>query len=275
MKRDAIRSYRTILVVANAIVAFLSLTNLFLVAAGAIHVQVPDADDLVYEYDSGNQTLLVDTSFTVKNNGIYAVKHLDIESVLVTHTGYTLVEYVKRDLRVSPGEERTFPVHVSMDLERLADPEMLRFLVEDGTFELRVKVRADYTMGLTEFRSDETILYPWESPLKQMANLLSEGNLTAAIEEALGIAGPALRGWISGIILDASLAEGEWRSEEINGWAEVWYRLDLNETTGNGTFDVNLTAHLGELQWSMNGTVPLRIIDGQVYLEQEVISDVA
>ncbi len=261
--------------VANIIVAFLSLTNLFLVAAGAIQVDVPDAEDLVYQYDAGNQSLVVDTSFTVRNKGIYAVNHLDIESVLVTHTGFTLVEYEQRDLRVSPGEERTFPVHVEMDLERLADPGMLRFLVEDGMLELRVKVRADYTLGLTEFRSDQTILYPWISPLKQLANLLVEGNLSAAIEEALGIAGPALRGWISSVVIDAALAEGEWRHEELNGWADLHYRLDLNETTGNGTFDLNLTAHVGDIQWHVDGSVPLRVIDGQVYLEREVISDVA
>jgi hypothetical protein len=262
-------------VAANAIVAFLSLTNLFLVAAGAIHVDVPDADDLVYEYDGSNRSLLVDTSFTVKNKGIYAVDHLNIDSVLVTHTGYTLVEFSQRDLRVRPGEERTFPVHVEMDLERLADPEMLRFLVEDGMFELRVKVRADYTLGLTEFRSDETILYPWESPLDRLDDLLVEGNLSAAIEEALGLAGPALRGWISAIVLDAALAPGEWRHEDINGWADLMYRLDINETSGNGTFDLELTADVGGFVWYLNGTVPLRVIDGQVYLEREVISDVA
>jgi hypothetical protein len=257
------------------LVAFLSLTNLFLVAAGAIHVDVPDADDLVYEYDGVNRSLLVDTSFTVRNNGIYSVKHLNIESVLVTHTGFTLVEYTRNDLRVAPGEERTFPVHVDLDVMRLADPEMLRFLVEDGAFELRVKVRADYTMGLTEFRSDETIIYPWESPLEQLSDLLMQGNLSAAVEEALGIAGPALRGWISAVVLDASLAEGEWRNEDLGGWADLRYRLDLDEERGNGTFDVNLTAHVGDFQWHLNGTVPLRIIDGQVYLEREVISDVA
>jgi hypothetical protein len=275
MKRDAIRNYRTILVAANALVAFLSLTNLFLIAAGAIQVDVPDADDLAYEYDGANRSLLVDTSFTVMNKGIYAVKHLDIESVLVTHTGYRLVEFSQHGLHVAPGEERTFPVHVDMDVMRLADPEMLRFLVEDGTLELRVKVRADYTMGLTEFRSDETILYPWDSPLDQMADLLMQGNLSAAIEEALGVAGPALRGWISGVVLDASLSQGDWRNEDLGGWADLAYRLDLDEATGNGTFDVNLTAHVGGFEWQMNGSVPLRVIDGQVYLEREVTSDVA
>ena len=275
MKRDAIRSYRTVLVAANALVAFLSLTNLFLVAAGAIHVEVPDADDLAYEYDPVNRSLLVDTAFTIRNGGIYAVDHLDIRSVLVTHTGFTLMEFKERDLRVAPGEERTFPVHVDMDVTRLADPEMLRFLVEDGTFELRVRVRADYTMGLTEFRSDETILYPWESPLDRLADLLTRGNLSAAVEEALGMAGPALRGWISAVVLDASLSEGEWRNEDLGGWADLSYRLDLNETAGNGSFDVDLAADVGGFQWSLNGTVPLRIIDGQVYLEQEVMSDVA
>jgi hypothetical protein len=275
MKRDAIRNYRTVLVAANALVAFLSLTNLFLVAAGAIHVDVPEADDLTYEYDTANRSLLVNTDFTVRNNGIYSVKHLDIYAVLVTHTGYVLVEYDERDLRVAPGEERTFPVMVDMDLSRLADPEMLRFLVEDGSFELQVDVRADYTMGLTEFRSHETIMYPWESPLGRLADLLREGNLTSAVEEALGAAGPALRGWISAVVLDASLVEGEWRHEDLGGWAGLDYRLLLDEGTGNGSFDVNLTADVGPFQWHLDGSVPLRVIDGQVYLEREVIGDVA
>jgi len=275
MKRDAVRSLRTVLVVANALIVFLSLTNLFLIAAGAIHVQVPDADDLEYVYDTRNQTLLVDTSFTVRNGGIYAVKNLDIHSVLVTHTGYTLIEFDRSDLRVDAGEERTFPIHVDMDLDRLLDPQMFRFLVEDGEFELRVNVRADYTMGLTEFRSNERIVYPWESPLGRLRDLLVTGNLSAALEEALGVAGPALRGWISAIVLDASLSQGDWQEESLGGWADVSYRLLLDEETGNGSFDVNLTAHVGGFEWRLDGAVPLRIIDGVVYLEQEVIADVA
>jgi hypothetical protein len=275
MKRKAIRNYRTILVVANALVAFLSLTNLFFIAAGAIVVDVPDAEDLLYEYDPVNQTLMVNTSFTVKNSGIYSVKHLDIASTLCTDTGYCLVEYNENDLRVPPGEERTFPVSVILDLDRLADPEMLRFLVDEGEFELKVKVKAEYTMGLTEFRSEESIWYPWIPPLDQLRDLILEGNLSLAIEEALGWAGPAVREWLSPAILDAAMSEGEWRHKEMSEWAAMDYRLLLNETTGNGTFDVLLAADLGGFLWHVNGTVPLRIIDGQVYLEEEVISDVA
>ncbi len=275
MKRNAIRNYRTILVAANALVAFLSLTNLFFIAAGAIVVDVPDADDLLYEYDPANQTLLVDTSFTIKNSGIYSVKHLDIAATLCTDTGYCLVEFSESDLRVPPGEERVFPVSVALDIERLADPEMLRFLVDEGAFELNVKVRAEYTMGLTEFRSEESIWYPWIPPLDQLRELLLEGNLTMAIEEALGWAGPAVREWLSPVVLDAAMSEGEWRHKEMSEWAAMDYRLLLNETAGNGSFDVMLAADLGGFTWYVNGTVPLRIIDGEVYLEQEVISDVA
>ncbi len=275
MKRNAIRNYRTILVAANALVAFLSLTNLFFIAAGAIVVDVPDADDLLYEYDPANRTLLVDTSFKVKNHGIYSVNHLDIVATLRTDTGYSLVEYSERDLRVPPGEERVFPVSVVMDIDRLADPEMLRFLVDEGAFELNVKVRAVYTMGLTEFHSDESIWYPWVPPLDQLRDLLLEGNLSKAIEEALGWAGPAVRGWLSPIVLDAAMSQGEWRHKEMSEWAAMDYRLLLNETSGNGSFDVMLAADLGGFTWYVNGTVPLRIIDGEVYLEREVISDVA
>jgi hypothetical protein len=130
-------------------------------------------------------------------------------------------------------------------------------------------------MGLTEFRSDESIWYPWIPPLDQLRNLLVEGNLSKAIEEALGWAGPAIRGWLSPVILDAAMSEGEWRHKEMSDWAAMDYRLLLNETTGNGSFDVMLSADLGGFTWYVNGTVPLCIIDGEVYLEEEVISDVA
>jgi hypothetical protein len=176
---------------------------------------------------------------------------------------------------VRSGETRTFPITVMMELDRLVDPEMLAFLVEDGAFELNVKVRAEYTMGLTEFRSDESIWYPWDAPLVQIRDLLVEGNLSAAVEEALGWAGPVVRGWITAAVLDASMAEGEWRHQDLSGWGDMSYRLDLNETPGNGSFDVVLVAQFGSVEWAVNGTVPLRLIDGQVYLEQEVRSDVA
>lgn len=270
MKRDAIRTFGTTLVLANALIAFLSLTNLFLVAAGAIAVSVPDADDLEYEYDVANRTLLVDTSFTVRNNGIYSVKHLDITSRLCTEDGYCLMRYDRQDLRVAAGEERTFPIHAVLDLTRLADPDLLRFLVEDGAFELRVKVRADYTMGLTKFRSDEVVRYDWDSPLEELRELLLTGNLSAAAEAVLGWAGPVVRGWLAAALVDAAMAEGQWRHQDLAGWAGLDYRLWLNETAGSGALDLVLTGELAGFEWHLNGTVPLVIVDGQVYLEEEV-----
>jgi hypothetical protein len=273
MKRDAIKTFGTVLIAANALIAFLSLANLFLVAAGAIQVEVPEAEDLIYEYDSVNRSLDVHTQFTVKNKGIYAVRHLDIESTLTTHTGYTLVEFNRYDLRVEPGEERTFPVQVELDLSTLVDRELLGFLVEDGAFELDVRIRADYTLGLTKFRSDEHIEYPWTSPVNYLRDLLAEGNLSAAVEEALGWAGPVVREWISAAVLDAAMAEGEWRSTDLGGWANMTYRLWVNETSGDGAFDVVLRGDVVGIVWTVSGSVPLVMVDGVVYLEREVVAD--
>lgn len=272
MKRDAIKTLGASLLVVNALVAFLSLTNLFLVAAGAIFVQIPDVNDLAYEYDAANSSLQVNTSFSVRNEGIYSVRHLDIESRLVTSTGYTLMEFNRQDLVVNAGEDRTFPISVTMDLRRLADKEVLRFLMEDGEFQLKVRIRADYTMGLTKFRSDEVIRYQWTAPLTKVRDLLTGDNLTAAIEAALGWAGPVVRGWLSDAVLDAALAGGEWQHEHLGDWADLGYRMDLNETSGEGAFDIVLSSLVPGMEWNVTGSVPLVVIDGQVYLRQEVVT---
>ena len=223
MKRDHVKTFGTVLLGANALIAVLSLTNLFLVAAGAIQVEVPDADDLIYNYDGVNGTLV--------------------------------------------------PIEVRMDAGLLASEEMLRFLVEDGSFELYIKVRADYTMGLTKFRSDERIEYPWLSPLTQIHNLLVDGNLSKALEEVLGWAGPVVHEWLTAAIVDAAMAEGEWQQQDLGGWAIMDYRLWLNGTTGLGAFDAILSGDVMGFEWSMNGSVPLRLVDDVVYLEWEVSPD--
>lgn len=273
MKRDAVRTFGTTLLAANLLVAFLSLTNLVLVAAGAIQVDVPDEDDIEYEYDAANQTLLIDTRFTVRNDGIYAVDNLDIVSTLTTDRGLRLIHYARHGLEVRAGEERSFPIQIKLGLSQVASPELLRLLVEDGEFELKVKVRADYTMGLTKFRSDERMVYKWTSPLSLLHDLILEGNLTEAIERALGWAGPIVHGWLSDAVLDAAMAEGEWRHEDLSGWANLTYRLWLDDLNGTGAFDVVLRGSVAGFQWYMNGTVPLTVKEGVVYLEQEVVAD--
>jgi hypothetical protein len=166
-----------------------------------------------------------------------------------------------------------------MDLARLADPDLLGLLVEDGALKLKVKVRADYTLGLTKFRSDESIEYPWTAPLALLHDLLTGGNLSGATEDILGWAGPIVREWISAAVIDAAMAEGEWRRSDLGGWADLEYRMWLNETTGEGGLDMALRGSVAGFDWSVNGTVPLRIVDGSVFLkhelDQEVVSDVA
>jgi hypothetical protein len=275
MQRGTLRTFGTILLAANALIAFLSLANLFLVAAGAISVEVPDADDVDYFYDTANRSMDIDTSFRVRNAGIYSVRNLDIASSLVTDTGYLLLRFDQEDLEVPAGESRTFPIKVRFDLSRLASQEVLRLLVNDGELELRVHIQADYTMGLTKFRSDETIRYQWTSPLALMRGLLESGNLSRALETALGWAGPIVRQWLGSVVIDAAMAPGEWRHESIGSWADLDYRLSLNETTGEGSLDAVLSGDVAGWAWSVSGSVPLRLIDGQVYLEREVMSDAA
>jgi hypothetical protein len=272
-KRDLVKRFGTVLIVANALVAFLTLTNLFLIAAGAIQVDVPDADDLDYDYDTDSSVLKVETAFTVQNKGIYAVKHLDISSRLTTSSGFELVSYDSRDLRVDAGETRTFPVTIDIPLDMLVDEEMIRLLVEDTTFVLKVKVRALYTMGLTQFRSDEIMEYPWKAPLAFLGELMSEGSLMEVLETALGWAGPIVREHVSTAVIDSAFATGEWRTQEVGEWATLNHRLWFDNETGDGAFDMDLVGSASGFEWHINGSVPLRLVDGVLYLGEGVIPD--
>jgi hypothetical protein len=269
MPRDALRSLGTILIAANASIAFLSLTNLFLVAAGAIEVALPNGGDLTYNYDSANRTVLVGTSFTVMNKGIYSVRDLDVSSTLVAPWGDVLMRYDSHGLVVPGGEERTFPVVVGLPLRGLATAPAMRLLVEDGTFELSVKVRALYTMGLTQFRSDDVERYGWRAPLGHLRALLEGDGLPAAAREVLGWVEPIVRERLSAALLDSALADGQWREQGIGGLAVLGTRLTLDEAAGNGSFDIVLRDGSPDPAWSFEGSVPLLYVDGSVYVAWE------
>jgi hypothetical protein len=266
MPRDALRSLGTVLIAANASIAFLSLTNLFLVAAGAIEVALPDGGDLSYAYDSANRTVLVGTSFTVMNKGIYSVRDLEVSSTLVAPWGDVLMRYDNRGLVVPAGDERTFPVVVGLPLEGLAAAPAMRLLVEDGTFELSVKVRALYTMGLTQFRSDDVERYEWRAPLGHLRSLLEGDGLPSAVKVVLGWAEPIVRERLSVALLDSALADGQWREQGIGGLAVLGTRLTLDEEAGNGSFDIVLRDGSPEPGWSFGGSVPMLFVDGSVYV---------
>ncbi len=270
---DPVRTFATVMIVANALVAFLSLTNLTLVAAGAIAVSVPDTDDLVYAYDRTNSTLLVLTQFTVGNKGIYPVKGLDIDTRLASPWGSQLASYSAHGLRVRAGEERTFPVAVGLSASELLNGSWSRLLYEDGQFELRVKVRASYTMGLTRFASDEVQTYTWKAPLGHLREVLGEEGLLDALSRVLSWASPLLKEQLSAAILDGALSDGEWHEQPVGSWATLGYRMWLDDEAGVGAFDVALNGTVMGWPWSLSGSVPLVIEDGLVMLAPEVRSD--
>ena len=273
MPRDLVRTLGTLLLAANALVAFLSLTNLALVAAGAIVVSVPGADDLAYAYDRANATVLVMTAFTVGNRGIYPVRGLDIDSRLDSPWGSQMASYMAHGLTVRAGEVRTFPVSVGLPASELLDGNARKLLYEDGEFELRVRVRASYTMGLTRFASDEVERYEWRAPLVHMREILAEHGLLEAAERAFGLLAPLVREHLARAVLDGAFSDGEWRELPVGAWANLSYRLWLDQEAGAGAFEAVLHGELAGHPWSIGAAVPLRIEDGMVMLAQEAIPD--
>ncbi len=269
MTRDVVRRIGTALIAANAMIAFLSLTNLCLVAAGAIEVALPDGSDLSYAWDSQNRSVLVGTSFSVTNKGIYSVHSLDISSSLVAPWGEVLFDYSRVGLTVPAGSVRTFPVVVALPIEGLAATSALTLLVQDGRFELSVRARALYTMGLTQFRSDDTEVFEWHAPLGQLRALLQGDGLPGAARQVLGWAEPIVREQLSAALLGSALAGGEWWERDVGGVAVLGARLALDEAAGTGSLDLVVRDPAPQPEWSVGGSIPLRIEDGMVYLAWE------
>jgi hypothetical protein len=221
-----VKRFGAIIMVVNIVVAFLSFTDMYLLATGAIKVEHPGSDDFDTSYDLRSMEFVFKSKFKVTNKGFYDVKDLDIESKLTTESGDVLIDYDHPDLTVPRWSSRTFEIEARMPVEKLLDLDLEDVLLNSVTLRLRIRIGADYVMGLVHFNLDQVRHYEWEAPLGDYSDILGNGTLTAIIEDLLNGEYDAASKKIIAAVYDGFLSNGGEARIPVNDYTDLVFQQE-------------------------------------------------
>ena len=245
--RKLIIKLKPVIVALNILMAAISLINLATLAAGAIKVDAPAEEDFAWIVDSEENLATFLADFTVKNHGIYDIDDVNIHAQITDERGALLVDYRQDGLTIPHGTIKVFNISALLPLERVAPSTVVYLLLNDSVFHLHLDITATTMWGLSHFSVDQTLDYPWKSPVKAFAEnntfdwLATEGTSylfgnTESLE--LGAADTATRlemildEWITGADvtvhveyyptgIDSSVITGYLHLEAMNGFISI------------------------------------------------------
>ena len=216
-----VKRFGTVMVVVNLTVAFFSLTDMYLLASGAIKVDYPDEGGFNTALDPVNLELVFQSEYRITNRGFYDLEGISIFADLYTKEGKLLIDYRTTDLRVPRFSSRTFPIEARLPIQRALNMDLKEALFDGATFVLKVRIEAAYVMGLVHFHLDQVRDYPWEAPLPQYKEMFENGSLLNTIAALLGGNYTTVIHQIETALVKAFLAQGTEAKVPLNKWAEL------------------------------------------------------
>jgi hypothetical protein len=184
MDKQNLARLKTVVIVLNCVVAALALLNLISVGAGAIRVDIPTKEDFTWDVDLEQHMVVFTGNFSVTNKGLYDIKNVDISAVLRDEKGGRLITYENEGLTIEAGQSRTFDIVALMKMDDLNLTQIVKLLLKDSIFYLDVDIEATYMWGLSTFKVDETLAYPWEAPVRQLYDMIRGMSLKDIVEYA-------------------------------------------------------------------------------------------
>lgn len=173
------------IMIVNIAVAFFSITDMYLLASGAIQVDPPSQSSFETSYDPLAMDFVFKSSYSVENNGFYDLKDLDITSTLTTEKGEVLIKYESTGMVVPRWSKKTFPIEAHLPLEKFLELDLGELLFNSSNFVLKVNIGAGYVMGLVHFDLDQVRDYPWDAPLEKYSHTLGDGSIEGILGELL------------------------------------------------------------------------------------------
>jgi len=164
MNRQQLTYLRVVALTMAGLVASLTIGNLFTIATKGISVTLPSEDEIQWSIDPLKKEILFRTSFSVKNQGVYDIRDIDISAQLVKQDRTPLFSYAKQDLVVLHGTNTTFELLIPLDLDTISIVDWFSLLYKNTTLQLLLDIDALYMFGLVEFTANEAIDIPWSQP---------------------------------------------------------------------------------------------------------------
>lgn len=185
MNKKRLMQIRTIAIFFSAIVASLTLCNLFTVATHAVNFEIPEPDEIKITIDPVNKDLVLISNFAVNNNGAYDINDIDINAKLLNEENIELMTFSKKDLVVPRGSNKIFDLIITLDVDKIPVLDWFSLIYKDTTFKLLIDIDASYMYNLIDVTVDEIVEVPWESPL---TNFTENKTVTQGLETIFNIA---------------------------------------------------------------------------------------
>jgi len=164
MNRQQLTYFRVVALIMAGLVASLTIGNLFTIATKGISVTLPSEEEIQWSIDPLEKEILFRTSFSVKNQGAYDIRDIDISAQLVKKDQTPLFSYVKHGLVVLRGTNTTFDLLIPIDLDTISFFDWFSLIYKNTTLQLLLDIDASYMLGLVEFTANEAIDIPWSQP---------------------------------------------------------------------------------------------------------------
>jgi hypothetical protein len=184
-RRNRVAWLGAVILAVNIGVAALSLTDMYLLASGAVRVGLPSEKDFNWHFDPARTAVVFRGNYSVVNNGFYDITDLVIDATVSTGSGVKLVNYRKYEPRIPAFGGGRYPITAELPVDHLLQLDYGSVLFNTTHLFIRVRVDAIYEFGLARFHSDQTLEYKWHPPLEDYSKLLLGGNLSQMLQENL------------------------------------------------------------------------------------------
>ena len=257
MNRQQLSCVRAVALFMSFIVASLTIGNLLTVASHGIDVDIPEESDVNWSIDLENKEILFRTGFSVENNGAFDISDIDISADLVKDDTRSMISFLKEDMVVLRGSNKSFDILVSLDLNKISLIDWFTLLYQETTLKLLIDIDAKYMFNLIDFNVDEVIEIPWAPPI-------------ATIDE-----NESLKTAISGISKLLNLVEHSSLQNftNISDIISILSIPSINYTSENGvTFQVQISNYTETIkQIDFRIVTPLLLMDGNFEMKSSIL----
>jgi hypothetical protein len=209
------------MIVMNLTVAFFSLTDMYLLASGAIRVDYPDEGAFTTSFDPASMDLVFHSEYKITNNGFYDIRGLTIKADLYSQEGKLLIKYRSEGLGVPRFSSRTFPIDARFPVERALQMNLREILFKESTFVLKVRIDAGYVMDLVHFHMKQVRDYPWDPPASQFEDLFANGSMVDMVLKLLEGRYGEVGKQVETAIVGAFMQPGQEAKVSLNQWADL------------------------------------------------------
>jgi len=216
-----VKRFGTLMIAMNLTVAFFSLTDMYLLASGAIRVEYPDESAFETSFDPASMDLVFRSEYKITNNGFYDINGLVIKANLYSEDGKLLINYRSEDLTVPRFCSRTFPIEARLPVERALAMNLRELLFKGSTFVLKVRIDAGYVMDLVHFQIRQVRAFPWEPPTSQFKDFIANGSLVDMVLKLLGGQYGDVGKQVENALVEAFMKPGQEAKVTLNGWADL------------------------------------------------------